>query len=919
MKKIIQKLTSSRKITFSIRLFIRILYAIAVVLVAFIIIFRISLHKYNSILIEHRKNDVRSYVNICYRQIKPIVDQYETGQITRESALQRSQEIIRNTWYSGDLLLHYVFVNGMDGTSLLHPLKNSRNTFDDPALRGLHNSSVVNDFVDIARSEDREGFTTYFFPPGNTDKSARKIAFIKAVPPLEIFIGSAISLNDIYEKTGSIFREILLYMGIVFMFVIAIVFLFLNPYLNILARMIQAFEQISTNIFAPVNLDFERYKKGSARRFVLESFNNLVESFRSNMRELQASEERFRVLFEYASDGMILFTMKPDNTLMIANLNRTACKMHGYSKEELIGKPASVLNTLITRSNQKENLARMELGEKIILESSNTRKDGTSFQVEISAHRILLDELNYIFAIIRDISYRRQIESQLEESEQQMKILFENSRDGIVIITRDGRIININDAAIQMTGYTREEMNQIQLIELAYDRSNLNQLIRKLISQGSINNFEFELLTKEKQVRVVEVSATMQRDMKGKAHTFQGILRDITVQRSLEEQLRQSQKLEAVGKLASGIAHDFNNILTIILGNAELVLMTIPEDSPVREDIHEIKKSGEGAAKLVSQLLAYSRKQVINPESLNLNELLDNLHSMIQRLIGENIKLTHELCQNPCLIEADKNQVEQVILNLVINSRDAIMEDENTDKPKIITIETRKMYLDEEFTSSHLGSSTGNHIMLKVNDSGVGIDEHNVNKIFDPFFSTKKQQGTGLGLSSVYGIVKQHRGSIFVESKKNVGTSITIYWPCSESEGKLTADFFSQSGSFHGKESLLVVEDDDKLRRITVNALEFIGYSVYQAGSGSEALDLIEKHGDEIDIVFSDIVLPDFDGLVMADKIMKDKPGMRILFTSGYPLTEKHEGNVHVSSRNFIQKPFSMSELAMKIRHLLDR
>ena len=918
MRRIIQKLTSDRKVKFSTRLLMRIVYAIAVVLIAFIVIFRISLHKYNSILIEHRKSDIRSYVYICYAQLTPVIDLYKNGIISRETALQRSQEIIRNTWYGENNLSYYVFMNRKDGTSLLHPLKYSSDDLDDPALRGLKNSSIVNHFIEIAESEQKEGFSTYYFPPGRTENSARKIAFIRAIPDLDVFIGSAINLNDIYEKTGTIFREILLYMGIVFVIVITTIFVFLNPYLNILIRMIQAFEKISTNFHAPVNLDFARYRKGSARRFVLESFNTLVESFRSNMRDLQASEERFRVLFEYASDGMILFTMKPDNTLVIANLNRTACEMHDFSKEELIGKPASVLNTSITRSNQKQNLARMELGERVIIESFNTRKDGTSFPVEISAHRINLDELTYIFAIIRDITYRKLIESQLEESEQQLKILFENSRDGIVIITREGRIININDAALQMTGYTREELDRVQLIELAYDRSNLNRLIRKLINQGSINNFEFELLTKEKQVKVVEVSATMQRDIKGKAHTFQAILRDITIQRSLEEQLRQSQKLEAVGKLASGIAHDFNNILTIILGNAELVLMTIPEDSPVRDDIQEIKKSGEGAAKLVSQLLAYSRRQVINPESLNLNELLENLHSMIQRLIGENITFTHNLCQNPCLIEADRNQVEQVILNLVINSRDAIMEDENTDKPKTITIETRKMYLDEDFTSSHLGSSTGNHIMLKVTDSGVGIEDNNISKIFDPFFSTKKQQGTGLGLSSVYGIVKQHRGSIFVESEKNTGTSITIYWPCSESGGKLTADFFSQSENFHGKESLLVVEDDDKLRRITVNALEFIGYRVYQAGSGSEALELIEKHGDEIDLVFSDIVLPDFDGLVMADKIMKDKPGIHILFTSGYPLTEKHEGNVNVSSNNFIQKPFSMSELAKMIRYLLD-
>ncbi len=882
------------------------------------IIFRISIYEYNDFLIEHRKNDIRSYVYICYSQLNPVIQSYKKGSISRRSALARSEKIIRETWYKSKHTPDYMFMSRMDGTSIVHPLADSTSSDNNYKMKLRTKSQVVRDFIQIAKSDSKEGYFEYSFPHSGKKGAARKIAYIKAIPALDSFIGTAIYLDDIYEQADSLYRSMVLYIILVFSIVIVVVFLFLNPYLNIIVKMLQAFEMISNNLHASVNLDYRKYKKGSVRRFVLESFNNLVESVRLNMGELQASEERFRILFEYASDGMVLFSTASDNTLMIANLNRTACKMHGYSKEELIGKPVSLLNDTITRSTHGEELYRMELGERVMFESYDIKKDGAAFPVEISAHRVNLDGLTYIFAIIRDITYRKLIENQLKESEQQLNILFENSRDGIVIVSRNGKIINSNASALHMSGYSPEEIGNIPIIDMAYDKSNLTRLTRKLVHLGSINNFEFQLLTKDRQVKIVEVSATMQRDSKGKAHTFQGILRDITIQRSLEEQLRQSQKLEAVGKLASGIAHDFNNILTIILGNAELSLMTLPEDSPVYEDIQEIKRSGEGAAKLVSQLLAYSRRSVINPESLNLNELLENLHSMIQRLIGENIVLKHELCQSPCLIEADKNQVEQVILNLVVNSRDAIVEDENSAKSKIITIETMKQYLDDQFTASHLGSSTGNHIILRISDTGVGIDQADISRIFDPFFSTKKQQGTGLGLSSVYGIVKQHRGSIFAESEKGEGTSITIYWPCSESSGQLTADFLSKSENFHGDETVMVVEDDDKLRRITVNALEFIGYNVLHAGSGKEALNIIHEKGDDIDLVFSDIVLPDLDGIQIAEKIITLKPGIRFLFTSGYALTEKQQGNVKVSNQNFLQKPFSMSELAKMIRYLLD-
>ncbi len=918
MNAFFKKLTTNRKIKFSTRLFFRIFLAIVVVLIAFMIIFKISFHKYTTILLEHRKQELRSYVYICYSQLSPVIKSYKAGNTDRRAAFARSEEIIRNTWYREKHSPGYMFMSKMNGTSIVHPLTHSRDVNNGDILRKYKNSPIVRNFIEIARSDEKEGFAEYYFTkPGRKD-AARKMAYIKAVPALDSFIGTAIYLDDIYDQADSIYRSIILYMILVFSIVIVIVFLFLNPYLNIIVRMLQTFEAISSNLYAPVSLDFRKYKRGSVRRFVLESFNNLVESFRSNIRELQASEERFRILFEYASDGMILFSTTTDGTIVIANLNRTACKMHGYSKEELIGKPVSLLNDTITRSSHREDLIRMELGERVMFESYDIKKDGAAFPVEISAHRVNLDGLTYIFAIIRDITYRKLIENQLKESEQQLNILFENSRDGIVIVSRNGKIINSNAAALHMSGYSPEEIGNIPISEMAYDSSNLVRLTRKLVHLGSINNFEFQLLTKDRQVKIVEVSATMQRDSKGKAHTFQGILRDITIQRSLEEQLRQSQKLEAVGKLASGIAHDFNNILTIILGNAELSLMTLPPDSPVYEDIQEIKKSGEGAAKLVSQLLAYSRRQVINPESLNLNELLEDMHSMIQRLIGESIVLEHELCQSPCLIEADRNQVEQVILNLVVNSRDAIMEDENSSKPKVITIKTMKQYLDDTFTASHLGSSTGNHITLRISDTGVGIEQGNISKIFDPFFSTKKQQGTGLGLSSVYGIAKQHRGSIFAESESGVGTSIVIYWPCSESPGKLTADFLSQYENFHGKETIMVIEDDDKLRRITVNALEFIGYSVLHAGSGKEALNIIHEKGNEVDLVFSDIVLPDIDGFEIAKKINKDKPKIRILFTSGYPLTENQEGEVEVSNQNFLQKPFNMSELAKMIRYVLD-
>jgi two-component system, cell cycle sensor histidine kinase and response regulator CckA len=400
----------------------------------------------------------------------------------------------------------------------------------------------------------------------------------------------------------------------------------------------------------------------------------------------------------------------------------------------------------------------------------------------------------------------------------------------------------------------------------------------------------------------------------------QGIARDITERkrmekalRASEDQLRQSQKMEAIGQLAGGVAHDFNNLLTAINGYSALALRRLGEDHPVQPYLEEIKKAGDRAANLTRQLLAFGRKQILQPLSINLNDVVRDMNKMLKRLIGEDVQLIANLRPDLNRIQADPGQVEQVLVNLVVNSRDAMP------RGGTITIETANVKLDEAYASKLVGLSAGDYVMLAISDTGTGMDQETQKRIFEPFFTTKeKGKGTGLGLSTVYGIIRQSGGNIWVYTEPGEGTTFKVYMPQIEAEVGGSVIPHSSSIMQDGNETVLLVEDEEMVRKLASQLLKESGYSVLEASGGDEAMDICKTYQEPIDLLITDVVMPKMSGRDVAAQLKTLHPETRVLFMSGYTDDAIVHHGIVDSDIAFIQKPFSATSLTQKIREVLD-
>jgi two-component system cell cycle sensor histidine kinase/response regulator CckA len=383
---------------------------------------------------------------------------------------------------------------------------------------------------------------------------------------------------------------------------------------------------------------------------------------------------------------------------------------------------------------------------------------------------------------------------------------------------------------------------------------------------------------------------------------------DLRALRENEEQLRQAQKMEAVGRLAGGVAHDFNNLMTAVIGFSQLILARLDDPHPLRRDIEEIMRAGERASGLTNQLLAFSRKQVLQPKVLDLNAVVVEVEKLLRRLIGENVELLSEL--DPALgpVEADPGQLEQVIVNLVVNARDAMPTGGK------VTIETANVALDRD---SGLDVLPGPYVLLAVSDTGVGIDEETKRQIFEPFFTTKAEgEGTGLGLATVFGIVKQSGGDVALESELGRGTTFKIYLPCAAEPIERLEPQAVQAKP-KGSETILLVEDEDFVRRLEREVLEESGYTVLEASNPHHALELERSHVGEIDLLLTDLVLPELSGRELAERLTARRPALKTLFVSGYPKDALNGGTLEPGTA-FLQKPLTPGSLAHKVRELLD-
>jgi two-component system cell cycle sensor histidine kinase/response regulator CckA len=630
---------------------------------------------------------------------------------------------------------------------------------------------------------------------------------------------------------------------------------------------------------------------------------------------LRRSEEKYRSIFENAVEG--IFQSAPEGWFM--NVNPALARMCGYeTPEAMIASVKDIGLQFYVDPKRRDHFRKLleEQGELRGLESQVYRKDGTLLWISenVRAVRDQAGQVLYYEGTVQDATDRRKAEEDLRLSEERFNKAFRSSPEGITISTlADGRYLEANDSFLQMMGYERNELIGKTAVELNIwaNPDARFALIRKFQSDHLVREHETSFRNKAGEPRLVQIS--------GEAIQLQGqscllaITRDITDRKQLEEQLRQAQKMEAVGQLAGGIAHDFNNLLGIILGYSDLLLDGLRPDDPRRKKIQMIHESGQKAAAVTRQLLAFSRQQVLQATVLNLNNVVSEVERLLRPLIREDIALAVHLAPELQRVRADRGQIEQILMNLVVNARDA-MPDGGT-----ITVETANVEVDENYALTHVPHKPGSYVMLAITDTGLGMDRATQARIFEPFFTTKELgKGTGLGLATVYGIVKQSEGFIWVYSEPQCGTTFKVYLPAAVGKSAERSPIGTAGRPASGTETVLVVEDEKALRELTCETLRSGGYTVLEAEDVDDAMAITRRHTGPIHLLLTDVVMPGMSGHVLADKVLALRPETKVIYTSGYTESARAEHQVRVAGRTFLQKPCARAELLHKVRELLD-
>jgi PAS domain S-box-containing protein len=626
---------------------------------------------------------------------------------------------------------------------------------------------------------------------------------------------------------------------------------------------------------------------------------------------LSASEARYRRLFETAQDGILILDA---HSGLIMDVNPFLVNLLDYPREEFIGKTLWDIGPF--KQIQESKAAFRELQDKQYIRYENLpleTKRGRRVNVEFVSNVYGVNGKSVIQCNIRDITERRRTEENLRKSEERFSKAFRKSPLAITISTEaDGRYLDVNDAFLDLLGYERSDVightaAQLRFWSEPLDRSDM---LRQLKEDKQVAKHHTRYRTATGETREAEVWAES-IELDGQPCVL-AITRDVTEVGRLEAQFRQAQKMEAVGRLAGGMAHDFNNILSVIVGYSDLALGLVAPGSPVNRHLEQIKKASNHAVLLTRQLLAFSRKQVVFPKILDLNDVVHNMANMLQRMVGEDVAISFQPTTPIGSVRADPGQIEQVLMNLMVNARDAMRSGGK------IVIETGHAELDEHYVSQHPGSRAGQQVVLAVSDTGCGIDESIKSKIFEPFFTTKGVgQGTGLGLSTVYGIVKQSGGYIFVYSEPGKGTTFKIYFPRVAERAEPLVQSHEEAEFPGGSETILVVEDDEPLRELAVQMLQDAGYQVIEATNAECALDIMKASKPGIDLLLTDVIMPGKSGVELLEQAKVVYPNLRSLFISGYPgdLVALRGGLVPEAA--FLEKPFTKRSLLRKVHSVL--
>lgn len=633
---------------------------------------------------------------------------------------------------------------------------------------------------------------------------------------------------------------------------------------------------------------------------------------------LRKSEEKFRVLTENTEDIVISYNI--DGIITYIN---PRVEQYGYRQEEVISR--NIIDfvfqedrDIVLRDFQKT----VSTGTEISTQFRIVGKNNNVYWVEDSA-RIQYDDdgnMSGLIGVIRDITERKRAEAAIRESEERYRLLAETARDIILLHTIDGVITYANKAGLDFTGYMENEfIGKIitEIIPEKYQNTISERLGARLRGVKDTFLYELEFVNARGELIPLEVNSSP-IVVDGKITSILVVARDISERKAaqeergkLEAQLRQSQKMEAIGQLAGGVAHDFNNLLMVIAGNCELAMMHIDSDDALYSDIQEIKATSDRAAQITRQLLAFSRKDIISPEVLNLNDIISEQMAFLERLIYEDISIRTCLAEDLWNINIDPTQVHQILMNFTVNSCDAI-EGSGT-----ITIETRNAVFDEEYCDNNIYANPGDYVLLSYTDSGNGIDSEIRDKVFEPFFTTKdKSKGTGLGLSTVYGIVKQNDGIINVYSEPGMGATFNVYFPrCCTNQVSDTSK--KSELPLTGTETVMIVEDESNILNLVKKILSEYGYNIIVCKTVTEAIDKAQED-NEIHLLLTDVVMPEMNGRELNNIVKELKPGIKTLFMSGYSADVIANRGVIDHGVNFIQKPFQLTALIRKVREVLD-